>query len=465
MFPPQSLLARLQSPLTFLTGGAQDLPARQQTLRNTIDWSYLLLSPAEQLLFRRLAIFVGSCTLEAIEAICNSDGVLPIAMLDGVAALVDHSLVRQVEGPDGEPHFMMLEMIRTYGRERLAEQGEIETQRWRHVTYYLALAKRADVHLRGPQQAVWLDRLESAHDNLRASLAWFLEEQAELGVQLAGLLWWFWYYHSHFSEGLHWLTQLLGHTETLGSTAPRAKACVGAAMLALYRGDLVQAKARCEAGLAMARTVGDNQNAALALSILGTVARSLREYATASERYDQSLVLAQAIDDPWLTALALSNLGIMAFHQDDYPQAAAYCTEGLALFRQVGDMWFVAIMLNILGRVALWAGDDKRAAALHQESLTRFRKLGNRWGIVVCLGGLAGVAKAQGQPERAARLLGAEEALREASGEPLYPTISAEHERIVATVRAALSGNVFEREWAQGRDMPPEHAIVYALDG
>ncbi len=155
----------------------------------------------------------------------------------------------------------------------------------------------------------------------------------------------------------------------------------------------------------------------------------------------------------------------MAFHQDNYPQAAAYCTECLALFRQVGDMWVAAITLNILGRVAHWAGDDERAATLHQESLTMFRKLGNRWGIVVCLGGLAGVAKAQGQPERAARLLGAEEALREASGEPLYSTISADHERIVATVRAALSGNVFEREWAQGRDMLLEHAIVYALDG
>jgi predicted ATPase/class 3 adenylate cyclase len=463
LFPPQSLLARLQSPLTFLTGGAHDLPARQQTLRKTIDWSYLLLNPAEQLLFRRLAIFVGSYTLDAIEEICNGDRALPIAMIDGVAALVDHSLVRQAEGPDGEPHFMMLEMIRTYGRERLAEQGEIELQRWRHVTYYLALAQRAEVHLRGPQQAVWLDHLESAHDNLRASLAWFLEEQAELGVQLAGLLWWFWYYQSHFSEGLHWLTQLLEHTETLACTAPRAKACVGAGMLALYRGDLVQAQARCEAGLAMARTIGDSQNAALALSILGTVARSLREYATARQRYDESLALAQAIDDPWLTALALGNLGIMAFHQDNYPRAAAYCTEGLALFRHVGDMWFAAITLNILGRVAHWAGDDQRAAALHQESLTMFRKLGNRWGIVVCLGGLAGVAKAQGQPERAARLLGAEEALREASGEPLFSTISADHERIVATVRAALSGNVFEREWARGRDMLLEHAIVYAL--
>jgi non-specific serine/threonine protein kinase len=346
----------------------------------------------------------------------------------------------------------------------MVEQGEREMLRSRHAAYYLAFAEQAEPNLRGPQQAGWLDRLEAEHDNLRAVLAWSLEEPTDLRVRLAGALWWFWFYQGHFGEGLCWLEQVLAHTATMGITAPRAKAFIGAAMLACYRGDLAQAQVLCETGLAMARSVEDNTGTTLALNILGTIARSQRNYAVAYQLYEESLAHARAIHHTWLTALALGNLGVIAFHQDDYQQAAAYCAESLALFRAVDDTWFIAVALNILGRVTHSTGDNRRADELHRESLALFRDLGNRWGIALCVGGLAAVAGAQGQPERAARLLGAEEALRETIGEPLFQTIRADHERMVAIVRAALSADVFVTAWASGRAMTLEQAIAYALE-
>ena len=176
----------MQHPLKILTRGARDLPARQQTLRSTIDWSYRLLSPEEQLLFHRLGVFVGGCTLEAVEAVCNADGDLSSEAVDGVAALVDQSLLRQIDSVDGVPRFTMLETIREYALERMVEQGEREMLRSRHAAYYLAFAEQAEPNLRGPQQAGWLDRLEAEHDNLRAALAWSLEEPNRSGNTARG---------------------------------------------------------------------------------------------------------------------------------------------------------------------------------------------------------------------------------------------------------------------------------------
>jgi len=460
---PQAILARLDRRFKLLTGGARNLPPRQQTLRSAIDWSFDLLNLEEQKLFARLGVFVGGCTIEAVEAVCAMPNGQEIDVFDGLISLVDKSLLRRQDGAEGEPRFVMLETIREYAHDRLAEQGEAAALRSRHATHYLAIAEQAEPKIHGTQQIAALEQLEAEHDNLRAALAWFLEDAAEMGVRLAGSLWWFWYYHGHYSEGLRWLAQAMTKTAPLGTTQPRAKVYIGAAMLAYYRGDLTQAKIFCETGMEMAQVVGDRWYAALARNTLGTILRTHRDYAAAEVLYEQGLSLARDIGDEWLAALALGNLGILAFHQDDCRRAAVYCSDSVARFRAVHDYWYTAGMLNILARVMESTNDDRQAAMLHLESLALFRDLGNQWGIALCLAGLAGVAGAQGQPERAARLLGAAEALWEAIGEPLFPTIRADHDRIVASVHAALSAEVFVALWAQGRNMPIKQAIAYAV--
>ncbi|HEX9440006.1 MAG TPA: hypothetical protein VF909_10000, partial [Roseiflexaceae bacterium] len=226
MFGPQALLARLaganrDSPLRLLAGGARDLPARHQTIRGAIDWSYNLLEAAEQTLFARLGVFVGGCTLEAATAVCNATNDLPMDVTNGIASLLDKSLLQLEEGADGEPRFLMLETIREYALERLAQRGEAVPLRDRHLEYYLALAEAAEPHLRGAEQIVWANRLEGEHDNFRAALAWAHERGAvegsttagaEAGLRLAGALFWFWDLRDHLSEGRRWLAGALAQT-------------------------------------------------------------------------------------------------------------------------------------------------------------------------------------------------------------------------------------------------------------
>ena len=224
LFPPAALLARLDNRLPLLTGGARDLPARQQTIRTTIDWSYDLLDADEQALFARLAVFVGGCTLEAAEAVCNADGDLAMDVMDGIAALVDKSLLRQEEGPDGEPRFTMLETIREYALERLVASGEAGAIHRRHATYYLMVVETAAPKLLGGEQSVWMYRLEQEHDNLRATHKWYQNEEAavDLEVRLMRAMTTFSYLSGHWSEGRSWPSSLLARTTTAERTAARA---------------------------------------------------------------------------------------------------------------------------------------------------------------------------------------------------------------------------------------------------
>jgi predicted ATPase/DNA-binding SARP family transcriptional activator len=226
LLSPQGILDRLGSRLALLTWGPRDLPARQQTMRHTIAWSYDLLSAEERRLFRRLAIFAGGCTLEAAETVCNVSGDSAPAVLDGMAALVEQSLLRQDERAEGQPYFTMLETIREYGLEQLVTSGELADVQRRYTSYYVAMAETAEPELRGPHQVAWLDRLEREHDNLRAALARCLATagQAELGLRLAARLGWFWYLHGHLSEGRRWLQQALAQTEHWEHSALRAQA-------------------------------------------------------------------------------------------------------------------------------------------------------------------------------------------------------------------------------------------------
>jgi predicted ATPase/class 3 adenylate cyclase len=248
MLPPNALLHRLGSSLKLLTGGARDLPERQRTLRATIEWSFALLDEGEQVLFGRLAVFSGGRTLEAIEGICDAEGDLAVDTFEGVSSLLDKSLLRQEEGPGGEPRFVMLETVHEFAREKLKESAEAEEIKRIHAQYFLTLAEEAYTELKGANQLQWLEKLEAEHDNMRAALSWALEhKQVELALRLGSALWWFWWMRGHNSEGRRWLEQALA-MDGRGSPEVRAMALAGAGALASEQGDLDRAKEACEGG-------------------------------------------------------------------------------------------------------------------------------------------------------------------------------------------------------------------------
>ncbi len=461
LLPPQALLARFDSRLRLLTGGARDLPARHQTLRGAIDWSYSLLEPAEQALFRRLGVFVGGATLEAVAAVWDGAGELDV--LEGLTSLLDKSLLRQGEGADGEPRFGMLETIHEYALEKLAEHGELDRAQRAHAAFFLALAEQAEPKLRGFEQPAWLSRLDREHDNLRAALRWATERgETEIALRLAGALWLFWRVHGPLSEGQRWLDLALGLAGNVPPAA-RAKALSRAGSLAWARGDYDRAVALCQASLGLARTLGDPWEIAFPLIYLGHVSRGRGDYAAARAYHQDCLELFRASGDAWGISVALDNLGLVEGDLGRYDAARALQEESLALGRELGDEWGIAISLVNLAAIARRQGDPERARALAQEGLERLWQQGAKREIAECLELLASLAAGAGQMESAARLFGATEALRAALGVELSPTERAAQARALAAVQAALRPAAFDTAWSEGMALPLEQVVQLAL--
>ncbi len=467
VLPPLALLGRLSSRLGVLSGGARDLPHRQQTLRSAIAWSYDLLTPPEQILFRRLAVFAGGCTLTAAETICTAPGEPAVDVLDVLSSLLDKSLLQAEDQLDGERRFGMLETIREYALERLEAVAYVVTLRRVHAAFYLALAEEAAPALRGPAQGLWLARLEREHDNLRAALGWAWQGgDADLGLRLAAALCGFWEAHGHLREGREWLQRMLtlwrqvqaGQRGTAAATA-----LAGAGWLALQQGDDEQALALCEESLAVARAEGNTAGIVLSLLNLGAVADDQQRYDAAGALYEESLELARTLRDKWAIAAALGNLAVLALEQGGYERAAGMLEECVTLLRRLGDTRGVATGLNNLGDIAWAQGDAARAAALYAESLALFHALGDRPSISPCLEGLARVASAQEDWPRAVRLDGAATALREALGTPLAPPERANQERDMGAARAALGTDVLAAAWAAACTAPLEQVVAEAL--
>jgi predicted ATPase/DNA-binding CsgD family transcriptional regulator len=510
LLPPQALLARLDQRFKVLTGGARDVPARQQTMRTTIDWSYHLLDEGQQRLFARLGVFVGGCTLEAAEAVCNPDGDLPLDVFDGLAALLDKSLLKQqaAAAPTGEtePRFVMLETIRAYALERLEQSGEANTIRHRHAECFLALAETAETQVLGPHQRVWLDRIAVEYDNLRAAQAWALaQEDAEIGVRLAVALHRFFGFCGYYSsEPRGWLEAALERARGLGQPLAPLRAQALRALGSIEETRHVEhGIALLEESLALSQELGDRAGMARTLLLLGRAARHHGDYRRAERLEQESLVLFMEEENAgWiaytLTSLgdvaldqgdivqavtrfqealavnrdlgstlqsgwALINLGRIAYAQRDLARALASFEETLALFRQAGQEGGVAQTLLELGRVALTQGEYSRAAERFAESLGLHREMGNLRDTAYCLEGLAGVGGAWRQASRAARLFGAAEALREVGRIPLPPVNRADYERDVAATRAQLDTATFAAAWAAGQAMTLDEAIAEAL--
>jgi predicted ATPase/transcriptional regulator with XRE-family HTH domain len=472
LLPPPALLARLEQAsarLRLLTGGARDLPARQQTLRATFAWSYELLTAEEQALLRRLAVFAAGCALDAAETICGTgesgDGLAAGAgdVLDVLTSLMDKSLLRPEDGTDAEPRFGMLETIREYALERLEESGEDEALSRRHAVYYRALAEQAEPALTGPEQPQWLARLEREHDNLRAALHWARESgDAVFGLHLAGTLWRFWYTHGHLTEGRTWLDGFLEASGGGEVPAIRAKGLLGAGVLARMQGDYARAAALCEESLTLYRLLGDTQGIAVALNVLGNAAVNQGDYERAIALSEESLALQRTLGHKRGIALALNNLGMVVLYQGDYRRARILCEESLALARELGDNRSIASALTNLGDVARDQGHCERAAAIYTEGIPLFQAMGDNEGVATCLEGVAVVAGAVGQQEFAARLCSAAVALRETIGAPLQSANRVPFDRALAEAQAALGAAAFDAAWATGQALPLEQIIEEA---
>jgi predicted ATPase/class 3 adenylate cyclase/Tfp pilus assembly protein PilF len=396
LLTPQALLERLTHSLRILTGGARDLPARQQTLRGAIDWSYTTLDADEQALFARMAVFAGGGTLTAIETICNADGALATDLIDGLSSLADKSLLRQVEVGEGEPRFAMLGTIREYALERLEERGELAALRHARTAYYLALAEEAESYLTGAAQDIWLARLEAEHDNLRVSLRNSLEAgEHETAVRLVGAFWRFWSIRGYLTEGRRWMERALAQA---GDAPPplRAKALDGLGGLLRAQGDEVAARARYEEALAIRRAAGHRAGIAHSFSNLAGMARDRGDYDAARAGYAEALAIRRALGDSEAVARTLINLGILAQRQGDDVTARARYEESLAIGRAQGHAQAVAHALTNLGVVAQQQGDYATARTRYEESLAAGRATGDTGTIGFALNNLGAVARQQG---------------------------------------------------------------------
>lgn len=555
------IAAQLQNQMALLRNTYRTAIPRHQTMHRALVWSYRLLALAEQQLLAKVSVFAGGWTLEAAHAMC--DGQPKADLLFSLQELVAKSLVL-VDNRDGRRRYRLLEPVRQFARAQLAGGGAQDALQQQHAAYYLSFVESAEAALHGPQQKLWLDRLEADHDNLRTALAWSLADtplvgpgdralaalggarsvtRAETGARLAGALWRFWLRRGYLSEGVTWLLRALARVETAPPQV-RARALIGAGILTRSTGNyadaqrlldesltigrtfgdiqvmvaaldasaglaqmqhnLAQAQALAEEGVALAHELRDSRSLADALSnlawsvswqgntqqaeqlgaevlnlrrkqgdiggiawtlgLLGNGAHSQGDYERATTLLAESLAIFRELDEPKPIAMTLGALGWTASYQGDQGRAIALLEESLAMRRKLGDREWCAYGLHDLGIAELRQGDYTRAAAYFQASLPLFQELGSMPGITYCLRGFADLAAGRGQPERAAKLFGAYACVCEVIAFTLAPNEQPTYDRMIASVRAALGDAAFATAWAEGRTMPLEQAIAYAVE-
>ncbi len=399
----EEINTRLDNRFRLLTGGSKTALPRQQTLRALIDWSYSLLTDQERLLLCRLSVFAGGWTLNAAERVCTSETAASATIeewevLDLLTGLVDKSLV--VAATQGEAsRYRLLETVRQYARDRLAEAEEGQGVREKHRDHFLALAEEAKPKLSSAEQAQWLTVLEEEYDNLRLALTFCLEEPeaSEAGLRLGAALQVFWQVRGHLSDGREHLTAALGHPGAQEHTRARADALNVAGALANMQGGYATARSLHEESLTIRRELGDKRGIAGSLNNLGIVAQEQGDYGAAHALYEEALGLNRELGNRAWEAINLSNLGVVASNQGDYGAARALYEESLTMRRELGDKQCIAQSLNSLGNVTHDQGDYAAARALHEESLKIQRELGDKRGIAGSLHNLGMVAHDQGE--------------------------------------------------------------------
>jgi predicted ATPase len=512
LLTPAALLARLEHRLPILTRGARDLPERQQTLRNTIAWSYNLLEAGEQQLFWRLSVFVGGFTLEAVEAVCVFDTASPTssseadngAALEQLAQLLDKSLVQPQQSTGGEPRFTLLETIHEYAQEQLEASGEAAVVQQQHADYFLRLSEEAEPFMFSPERDVWMERLDREDGNLRAALAWSKADRnaVQTGLRLVGALSFYWFLRGSVREGRTWLEGMLARTDGTDRSAARGRALIGAGWLAWVEGDYEAASFRAEESLSIVREIGDKRWIGYAEWLLGLVRIGQQNRAAARPLLEESRTIFKDLGDVWGEAATLYYLGMAAYFSGDRAAARAHFEESLRLFQEQGDVLYAALALSALEVIASILGNEEMAHSLYHQSQPLMQQARNRgalglvlinigdiwlhhyrdaqqakvhyreglslWqdlqrvdnglGIVKGLAGMAEAAAAQGQAERAGRLFGV--------ADRLLPSASIYRDdvnRRVAEARAHLDATAFTAGWTAGQAMTQEQAIAEAL--
>ena len=502
---PNAILDRLQSRLQLLTSGAVDLPERQQTLRKTIDWSHDLLNEAERKLFRRLSVFAGSCTLEAAEAVCNTSRDLGIDLFQGLSSLVDQNLIQRADGAGGEPRFAMLETVREYALERIADSGEEASVRRAHAAYCLVLAEEGNPELSPADRSRWLTQCDAEINNFRSALDWLFQTlDLDWGLRLCVALFRFWDMREHLAEGrvrLETILRLAGE----GHTKERARVSQFLGALTTALGDFAAAESFLEQSLSLYEELDDQFGIAASLNALAVSARDRGDYSSAQSNFERSLACWRMLPDRLAIARCLHNLanvikvrgdyararwalreatdifeelgdrsgaawsinqqGDIAREQGDMAAARGFYQRALSAFREAGDRWGSARSLADLGSIDCERGDALAAHAEYCEALEIFASLGHRRGIARALEGCACLALAQGHAARALKLAGAAAHLRKLISACLPQAEQSKLDQRLLPAWESL-GNVEGRDaWATGSAMSLERAIRYALEG
>lgn len=398
---PSTMLDRLQSRLELLTGGALDLPERQQTLRNTIDWSHGLLTDAEQKLFRRFSVFVGGCTLEAAEAVCNTSRDVDLDLFEGLASLVDKNLLQNADQTGAEPRFAMLETIREYALERLTSSGEEFAARRAHAAYCLVLAEEGNPELKHDDRDLWLSRCDLEIDNFRSALDWlFRTPNLDWGLRLCMALFRFWDMREHLTEGRTRLETILRLTCD-GYPKERAKISIFLGALTTAQGDYLAAQHFLEQSLSLYEELGDRWGRRASLNALAVSARDRGDYSSAQMNFERSLECWRVLADRLATARCLHNLANVVRVRGDYSAAQSALREATSIFVELGDRSGAAWSLNQQGDIAREQGEMVVARELYQQALSAFREAGDRWGSARSLADLGRVCCEQGNYEAA----------------------------------------------------------------
>ena len=513
--PLELIAERLEGSIELLARGSRTAPPRQRTLRGALDWSHELLSNPEKVLFRRLSVFAGGSTLEALEVVTSGEGVRPNEVTDLLSGLVDKSLVVAERTSQEGVRYRLLEPIRQYALEKLEESGKAEDVKRSHAEYFLALAEEAEPELIGPREAEWFDRLGAELGNIRAALSWSqARDEAELGLRLAGALMWFWSSEGLLGEGRLWLEEALAKEGPTFALA-RAKALGATSALARAQGDLGRAKRAAEEGLGLSKEAEAEGSripfllggspAAYFLDGLAMVSGEEGNYERMAKLGEESLRLSRKANDAQGSANSLLTVAVAAVRRGDYERAEGLFEEGLNLARELDSACWRFLFLNSWGYTSLLRGDHQRGTALaeeavelakgrrrafmgslpyaldtlgwasllggeperaevqFEENLTISEKLGDKGILMISLEGLACVAAAKGEASRAARLFGAAEELMDTTGIRLTPLESDTTEPYRTSARSRLGDVAWEEALAKGRGMGLDRAIEYAL--
>lgn len=465
MLGPAQLLERLDRALPLLTGGARDLPERQKTMRAAIQWSFDLLAPPEQALFRRLSVFAEGWTLEAAEAICGLDDLPPERVLDVLSVLVEQSLVVAEIGPLGETRYRMLEPVRQYARELLGASGEAERVGRAHADFFLRFAERAQPEINGHRQVEWLDRLEVDYDNVRQAIGWSEEASEPPSVVRFGrALCMFWVIHDRHDEGRRWMERVLGQGQDLPAKA-RADALYAQAVCEYGLGDPVRVLALSEESAALYRQIEDRYGDAISMGLVGFARTLLGDLDRADEAFQESLEILRELGDRWASAHLWSHWAAVPLMRGDYRQAAHYAEEALEHTRATGDRLGACAAHLILGRVAAELGDHQEAARSFKSALIHAAEMRDRANAAHCIRGLAEVFLVRERAEGAARLLGAADRLLEMTGAPQYAYAPGAElqQRVEEMARAQLGDQAWVVAWRKGRAMTLDESVGFAL--